>query len=295
MRRRLAELTLALYPYAFRRRYGEELRALLEQEPAGARTLLDLLRGALRAHLRPPAGLAEGLEPELRLRLSLGGVLACWVAFAAAGIAFYKTTENDRFGASPALGGAHFGVQVLAALASLAVLAGALPLVAIALRQAQREGGRLLALVCAPLVAILSFAGLTALVALLAHANPDARGTARVAFAVWVLGGAACGAVCVIAARRALLAVEVPRARLRAALGWATLVAVAMAAIAIGVAVYAVALQVRAPALAGRVNGPFGAPEAGISIALQAVWMGLFSGLALLGVRRGRRVLAAAR
>lgn len=288
MRRRLAGLALALYPLAFRRRYGEELRALLEQEPPGPRALLDLLAGALRAHLRPPAGLA--LEPEIRLRLALGGVLACWVAFAAAGLAFYKTTENDPFGASAALGGAHLGVQVLAVLAGGALLAGALPLVAIALPQALQERGRLLALVLAPIASVLTFAGLTALLVLGAHGR--GAGAARGAFVVWVLGGAGCAAVFTIAARRVVLAIEVPPAWLRSALAWATAVALAMAAITVAVALYAIALQLREPAVARGTNGPFGAPEADVSILLQALWMGLFSAFALLGVWRGRRAAA---
>ena len=44
---------IGLYPRAWRDRYGEELEALLEQERVGPRTRLDLLRGALDAHLHP--------------------------------------------------------------------------------------------------------------------------------------------------------------------------------------------------------------------------------------------------
>lgn len=44
---------LALYPKAWRERYGAELRAILEAERPGPRERLDLLRGALDAHLHP--------------------------------------------------------------------------------------------------------------------------------------------------------------------------------------------------------------------------------------------------
>lgn len=51
--RRLAQLVLAIYPFAYRQRYGEEMRALLDDTGADARAVLDLGRGALVAHLRP--------------------------------------------------------------------------------------------------------------------------------------------------------------------------------------------------------------------------------------------------
>jgi hypothetical protein len=44
---------LGLYPRAWRERYGDELQALLEDERVGLRTRLDLVRGALDAHLHP--------------------------------------------------------------------------------------------------------------------------------------------------------------------------------------------------------------------------------------------------
>ena len=50
------ELLLRLYPRAWRDRYGEELSALIEtQSPLGLGAWLDLLRGALVAHLHPLA------------------------------------------------------------------------------------------------------------------------------------------------------------------------------------------------------------------------------------------------
>lgn len=42
-----------LYPRAWRERYGDELEAVLEEDGLGLRTRLDLIRGALDAHLHP--------------------------------------------------------------------------------------------------------------------------------------------------------------------------------------------------------------------------------------------------
>jgi hypothetical protein len=81
-----------LYPLAYRRRYGEEMATLLEDSPVSAGTVVDLVRGAARAHLRPEPAVAAEVGPDERLRLGLGSVLLCWVLFALAGLAFYKTT-----------------------------------------------------------------------------------------------------------------------------------------------------------------------------------------------------------
>jgi hypothetical protein len=46
---------VGLYPRAWRERYGEELEAILDESAVGLRLRLDLLRGAIDAHLHPPA------------------------------------------------------------------------------------------------------------------------------------------------------------------------------------------------------------------------------------------------
>jgi ATP-dependent Clp protease ATP-binding subunit ClpC len=55
-RRRLLRLAVALYPSWWRRRYGDEAVAILEQTPPSGRGALDLLRGAVDAWTsqRPP-------------------------------------------------------------------------------------------------------------------------------------------------------------------------------------------------------------------------------------------------
>lgn len=51
---------LRLYPRWWRERYGTEMTALLDTRPLDLRARLDLMRGALDAHLRSPE---PGLEP----------------------------------------------------------------------------------------------------------------------------------------------------------------------------------------------------------------------------------------
>jgi len=234
MRRRLAGLALALYPLAFRRRYGQEMRALLDETPPGVHTVLDLLRGALAAHLRPPAG--------------LGGVV---------------------------------------------VLAGALPLIVLALNHARRERS-LRMLVSLPIVAVAVFTGLTGILILVAHSqhsqHPSTAG--GIAFIAWGLAGLACGAVCVLASRRALFAIPVLRGWLLAAFACGALVTAAMVAITIATAIYTIALSVDASALAGEPNGPLQATSVSISLIEQLIVMVIAGGLAAITTRRGWRALS---
>ncbi len=296
MRRRLAGMALELYPLAFRRRYGEEMRALLEESPPGALTVLDLLRGALAAHLRPAAGLADVVDPQYRLRASMSGVLACWVVFAAAGFGFYKTTEDHPFevagSAHTLLGGAHLAVQILAVGGSLAVLAGGLPLSLLALRRARSEP-RLRRLVSLPPFAVLLFVGLTRLMELLSssHSAHHTNSAGGIAFIAWGLAGLACGAVCVLASRRALFAMPVPRGWLLRAFACGALVTAAMVAIAIATAIYTIALSVDASALAGEPNGPLQATSVSVSLIQQSIVMVIAGVLATITTRRGWRAL----
>ncbi len=65
---------LRLYPRAWRRRYGEEVEALLTSEPRSFRLFLDLMAGAIDARVNPqwtpatsPSGGQEAMSSILRL------------------------------------------------------------------------------------------------------------------------------------------------------------------------------------------------------------------------------------
>jgi hypothetical protein len=292
MTRRLAAVVLASYPLAYRRRYGEELAALVDDSPVNGRVVLDLLRGAVVAHLRPVAGVTDVVAPDDRLRASMTGVLACWVAFAAAGFAFAVTTDDGPFGQAgyshPLLGAAHGGVQLLAVVASLVVVAGALPLIVIALWRA-RDDARLRPWVSLPFGAVVAFAGLTAVLVVIAHGEHSHRATigSGIAFLGWALAGLGCGAVCVFAARRVLFAVPIARRWLLCAYGAGAVVTAAMFAIGTSTALYAITLSVDAPKLAGAGNGPLHPTSVAVALALQSVVMALAAVLAATSMRRG--------
>ncbi len=287
---RLAALALALYPLAFRRRYEQEMRALLEDSPPRAGALLDLLRGALAAHLRPAA--AAEVEPCERLRASTSGQLACWVAFAAAGFGFYKTTEDAPFAAAGhvhrLLGDTHLAVQVLAVLASAAVLLGSVPLILAALRRARMQP-RLWRLVALPPLIVAVFIGLTRLMEAVANSQPlhHAGTEGAIAFIAWSLAGLACGAGCVVGARAVLFAVPVGRARLLAAYACGVFVTAAMVAITLATALYAIGLFADASSLAAAGNGPFRLVSVGASLVLQLLVMTFAALAAATTTRRG--------
>jgi hypothetical protein len=275
MTRWLARQALRLYPLAYQRRYGEEMRALLEDQPPHAGTVFDLLKGAARAHLRPaeaPAGVVEAAD---RVRASTSGVLLCWVFFAAAGFAFYKTTEDLPFSsaghAHPLLRDAHLAVQAVALIASAAVVLGALPLILSALAQA-RQDPSVRRTVALPFLPVLGFGALTAVVIALAHASSAGAGIA----VLWWIA--------------ALFAAPVGAGRLRTALVAGTIVTVAMIAIAASTAVYAIALTADASRLAAEANGPYQLLSVTASLIVQVVVMVGAGVIATVATTRGWRV-----
>lgn len=295
MTARLARIALSFYPLAYRRRYGEEMRALLEDQPPRARTVLDLLRGALVAHLRPaetPAGVVEAAD---RVRATASGVLLCWVLFAAAGFGYYKTTEDSPFStaghAHPLLRDAHLAVQAVALIASAAVVLGALPLILAAVARARREPS-LWRTVALPVVPVIVFGILTIVVVALAHAHSPGyhSGSTYGVATAWGIAGIACGVACVLACRAALFATPVTPARLRAALSAGVLVTIAMVVIAVATAIYAIALAIDASQLASTPNGPFQVLSTIVSLVVMVAVMALAALLAATTTRRSWRV-----
>jgi hypothetical protein len=293
MSARLARLALALYPLAYRRRYGDEMAALVEDGGASPRAVADLARGAFRAHVRPEPSLAAAVGREDRMRLGVSAVLLCWLLAAAAIFAFAKTTEGPAFRAAASahalLGSAHTALGVFAAIASMAFLLGAAPLVAIALAQSHRRRAvRRAALAACGCVAVLIAA--TGAVVLVANHDPAPSESLRAAvLAGWIVVGVACGLGCALAARRGLFAAAMPAPALRLAAGCAAVVAAAMVGIALATLAYLVGLVATATDLASTPNGPLGNPDVRVSLLLVLGAMVLAAVPAALGAKRAWR------
>jgi hypothetical protein len=296
-----ARALLALYPEAWRDRYGEEMLALLEDDPPRLRGLGSLLCGAVAAHLRPRASWRG--TPAARMRLSIGFLFGCWMLLSLGGLTFQKVTENIPFDtpfgdASQqhqwiALGRA--AILAGASLGALSIAIGGLPLLWLALRRALRAGEwRLRLLLALPALSLVAATAVGRALLLVAPAR------AYDFPASWVLAVIAPLSVvtiawatgCALAARAVLRRIELPEPSLRRASLAGVALAAAMCAVTVGLAVYALALWQQAPGFSALATGPYGA-STGATLAVDcAVSAALTAASILAAARAGRAALA---
>ena len=288
---RTARALVWLYPLAWRRRYGDELGALVEDDPPSLRGLATLVSGALRAHARPGAW-RTGVSAAERMRLSVWAVFCCWIGLSVAGSAFQKETEERPFW----LAGAHHGALGIAkdaviagaVLGAGAIAVGGLPLLWQALRQARAGGSAAVrvGLVLPPL-ALLAFALTTRVLLSLAPASLEGTSTGlRLALVVpWWTAGAAFALSCALAPRIVLTRLDISPGSLRRASYAALVVLVAMALVTAGLAVYALGLVRLEPSLSAQSGGPLW-PGTGLVLAAGAALAAACTGLAAVGATR---------
>jgi hypothetical protein len=167
-----AQYLLRLYPRAWRKRYEEEVLAMLEQRPLSFADTLDLLTGACDAHLHPHLGTSgmgcseRMIHMFLTLRRSVLTIFCAYVGMILSGMALQKMTEYDDFQETARtypLVGLSFNLVIIAAVvALLAVLVGGLPIAVAVVRSAlarKRYGSLFLLIV--PLLAFFVFLGVT--------------------------------------------------------------------------------------------------------------------------------------
>jgi hypothetical protein len=287
---------LHLYPLAWRRRYGDEMAALLEDDPPGARGLSTLVTGALRAHARPGAWRREVSAPE-RMRLSVWAVFACWIGLSVAGAAFQKETEEQPFSFAGAhhglLGAAKGAVVAGAVLGAAAIAVGGLPLLWQALRQARAGGVAVRLGLALPLAALVLFAAVTRAVLALEPASLEGTSIGlRLALVVpWWAAGAAFALSCALAPRIVLARVEASTGSLRRASFAGIVLLLAMALVTLGLAAYGLGLARLEPSLSAHSGGPLW-PSTGLVVVAGAALAAACTALAGIGVTRA---LAAAR
>lgn len=263
-RTRGAALLIALYPEAWRERYGEEMRALLEEDPPRARGLASLLRGAAAAHLRPAASWRSAERPADAMRRSVGAMFACWIVLAVAGSAFAKLTEHwdPAEHAHPVLAGARGAIMAGAALGAAAIALGGLPLVWHVLRVASRGRDRRLALLI--LSPALAAAAAAAFATLLAVATPAHDGR----FPPWFVAGVlaplalvltAVAATAALAPKAVMRRAPPPAALLRLAAWSGQAMTAAMLLVTGGLLAFAAATWADAGALGAEATFPLGA------------------------------------
>ncbi len=155
--KRMAIALTHLYPAGWRDRYGDEFQALLEQCPAGRRTVLNTAAGALGAWLRWPV---LAVSQPARLRGALTAVLwgGLGVLFVCAG--FVKAEIPATHSSVRAVGGALVAASLAAAML---MAAGAVaPAITVILRARAEHRSDVLRLVAAPVVAGVGWLGFVA-------------------------------------------------------------------------------------------------------------------------------------
>lgn len=94
---------LRLYPHRWRDRYGDEFLALLEQQPVTPIVVLDVLLGALDAHLRAHVSPMTETVSELMMRRLLAlrttalTVFCAYITFVVAGFALLGMVDDSPF------------------------------------------------------------------------------------------------------------------------------------------------------------------------------------------------------
>ncbi len=169
---RLARAALALYPAAWRARYADEVRVLLEDSGADLRTVGSLAGQALPAWVWPMRHL---YDRPARIRASLATVLVAWTVLTGLAAVFVQLTQPPPSPGAQLTGVGQlvvplsYGVfDVAVGVSVLAVAAGGLPLWLMMMRRARREQRpRELACLLAPVVVPVLFLAVGAVTTIL--------------------------------------------------------------------------------------------------------------------------------
>jgi hypothetical protein len=272
---------IVLYPAAWRRRYGDEFAALLEQTPLTFRTLFDVGVSAVDAHLNPTAPMRKWPFMFERLRGSELAVFAGWILFVVSGLGFSKMTEDwdilkAASGTPPAVVAAYLAVMAGALVALMGIVFAGVPIAwAIAVSAVRTRRWRLLGLLAVPPVSLAVWAGFTLVIVNVAAPAPGPSDVARVSlFLAWVgvFGVAAIASTTAVTA--AAINGEVAPEFYRRAVGPALIVAGTMAVAAIAVVAWGLATLATTPALFWGDNGLLAT-----STALS--WLGVVAGMAI--------------
>ena len=272
---------LVLYPAAWRRRYGDEFAALLEQTPLTFRTLFDVGVSAVDAHLNPTGPMRKWPFMFERLRASELAVFAGWIFFVVSGLLFAKMTENwDQLpppgGDSLTIGLAYDAVIVGAMVALLGVLVAGVPIAWAILRAAlQERRWGLIATFVVPPLSLAVWIGLTLL--LLDQVTPGHKvdeATKVSAFVVWVGVFCVAAAASTVAVSVAALNSSIPPGLYRRAATPASVVAGTMAVVSASVVIWGLAVLATQSSL-------FWGDHGLLATSTALSWLGVVAGMAV--------------
>ncbi len=238
----LARAALALYPPSWRARYGDEVRALLDDSGGGLAAVGSVALRAAPAWICPPLR-----DRPARMRSSLATALMAWSMLIGLGLVFAQLTQFQGFTAlgHPEVRWAYAVFDVSLALSALVTGFGGLPLWLLMLRRAGR-GHRLrdLAYLLLPLAAPAAY--LAALIVTIRLVGGP-QGVSPWWFLVITLAGFAAAATAAAGPGQALRRLQPrgPALRLATAAAGVAAAAIAVAAAAIVVAVIGLCLWER--------------------------------------------------
>lgn len=137
----LVRAALALYPPAWRARYCDEVRALLDESGGGPRAIASIAWRAVPAWIRPPEHL---FDRPARMRSSLVTVLVAAAMLTGLGLVFAQLTQAQGYRppGHPIVGWSYIVFDAALAVSALTAAAGGLPLWLLMLRSALRERRR---------------------------------------------------------------------------------------------------------------------------------------------------------
>lgn len=266
---------IVLYPTVWRRRYGDEFGALLEQTPLTLRTLFDVAVAAVDAHLNPTAPMRKWPFMFERLRASELAVFAGWIVFVVTGLGFSKMTENwDMFAGGVVGGLAYVLIMVGALVALLGVLVAGVPIAWAIVRSAARtHQWRLLGLFAVPPILLAGWIGLTYLLLNVVVPGPAPHDPARfAAFAAWVGVFCIAAATSTVAVTVAAINAEVPPELYQRAVTPALVVAGTMAIVVAAVVGWGLAVLATAPSL-------FWGNDGLLATSTALSWLGIIAGM----------------
>jgi hypothetical protein len=289
---------LVLYPEAWRRRYGDEFAALLEQTPLTFRTLFDVGVSAVDAHLNPTGPMRKWPFMFERLRASELAVFAGWILFVVSGLGFSKMTEDWHIlsvdsGTNPVVAVAYLAVAAGAVVALAGVLVAGVPIAwAIAVSAVRARRWHLLALLVVPPAALAIWLGVTFVLLNAAAPGSTPGGYERVLWLViWVGVFAAAAVASTVSVTAAAINGEVAPELYRRAVGPALVVAVTMAAVAVAVVAWGLAAIATEPTQFWSDNGLL-ATSTVVSWLAVVAGMAIGTAVALRGASAARASLA---
>jgi hypothetical protein len=137
-----ARAALSLYPPAWRARYGDEVRALLEDSGGGLRAAVSLAWHAVPAWAWPPRQLHDGSG---RMRSSLATTGVAWVLLAGLAAVFAQlaqaqpSSQGQTLAQHPVIQWSYWAFDGCLVVSALSVAAGGIPLWLLMVRTARRR------------------------------------------------------------------------------------------------------------------------------------------------------------